>query len=160
MMSKMSVFELENSLFDESPTGSSIRPKICAATCQCLTGQFIFIPKPKEWVFTIPSASSPRLSHEVKLFYLSLKNCGAYCVKLSAIKLNLNSKWDGSVISMQIKYIAIHTGTHLRQGSLWLKTLFCMILFCMWGILFPKHAPIYKVSVAALALISCGWHKR
>lgn len=45
---------------------------------------------------------------------------GAYCVKLSAIKLNLNSNCEDSVIFMQIveNILQYLLATHLRQGSL------------------------------------------
>lgn len=91
----------------------------------------------------------------MKRLYLWNYVKGAYCAKLSVIKLNLNSNCEDSVIFMQIveNILQYLLATHLRQGSLWLQTLLCMIWFCMWGILFPKHTPIYKVSVAALALI-------
>lgn len=144
------------SWFDDSPTGSSIRPKICAVTCQWLTGQFLFISKPKEWLFAILSASS--LWHSVLLELEVLWNH----VNAAQVKFKLWVWRTSTVVFMQIVEMLLRhvPGTHLRQKSLWLKTLLCMTLFCVCEILFLICAPIYKVSVAALALISCRWRTR
>lgn len=134
----------------------AIRPKICAVTCQWLTGQFLFISKPKEWLFAILSASS--LWHSVLLELEVLWNH----VNAAQVKFKL-WVWRTSscFYANRGNVTATRAGTHLRQKKSLIKNIALHdIILCVCEILFLKCAPIYKVSVAALALISCRWRTR